>query len=258
MSVLVLLPPSEGKASRRRGTPVDVDSLSFPALTGARLHVLESLARLGCGDDALDVLGLGESLGREVARNWRWQVEPALPASALYTGVLYEALDLAGLGTSARRRAASRIVIVSAAWGALRPGDRVPPYRLAMGVDLPGVGRLAAHWRTHLEPVLTADATGVVVDCRSSTYVAAWRPRGDVAERTVAVRVLRDDAGRRSVVSHMAKRTRGLVVRHLVQRGGRDPLTPQRLADAVAEAFEVELGPPARDGSRVLDVVVRG
>lgn len=253
----MLLPPSQGKASRRRGTPVDVGALSFAELTDARMHVMESLARLGCGDDAFDVLGVGESLEREVARNSSWQVEPALPASVLYTGVLYEALDLAGLGTSARRRAASRIVIVSAAWGALRPGDRVPPYRLAMGVDLPGVGRLAAHWRTHLEPVLTAEATGVAVDCRSSTYVAAWRPRGDVAERTVAVRVLRDHGGRRSVASHLAKHTRGLVARHLVQRGGRDPATPQKLAGAVAEEFEVELGRPARDGSRVLDVVVR-
>jgi cytoplasmic iron level regulating protein YaaA (DUF328/UPF0246 family) len=74
----------------------------------------------------------------------------------------------------------------------------------------------------------------------------------------VAVRVLRDDGGRRSVVSHMAKHTRGLVTRHLLERGGRDPRTPQALADAVAERFEVELGPPARDGSRTLDVVVRG
>lgn len=126
-----------------------------------------------------------------------------------------------------------------------------------MGVDLPGVGSLAAYWRSHLRPVLDVEASGVVVDCRSSTYVAAWRPRGDVAERTVAVRVLRDDAGRRRVVSHMAKHTRGLVARHLVERGGRDPRNPQALADAVAEVFEVELGPVARDGSRVLDVVVR-
>lgn len=256
--VLVLLPPSEGKATRRRGRPVDVDALSFPDLTDARLEVLRALATVSADDDACAVLGVGESLHREVSTNGAWETAPALPASALYTGVLYDALDLAGLGAAGRRRAASRLVVVSAVWGALRPGDRVPPYRLSMGVNLPEIGPLAGHWRAHLDPVLTAEATGLVVDCRSATYAAAWRPRGDVAARTVAVRVLLDDSGRRTVVSHMAKHTRGLVARHLLERGGREPRTPHALADAIAERFEVELGPPGRDSSRVLDVVVRG
>ena len=56
----------------------------------------------------------------------------------------------------------------------------------------------------------------------------------------------------------MAKHTRGLVARHLVSRAGRDPVSPRGLAAAVGEAFDVELSAPARDGSHVLDVVVRG
>ena len=199
--VLVLLPPSEGKASRRRGPAVDVGALSFPELTLARVQVLESLAKASADGDALRTLGVGDSLADDVARNTRWRSRPTLPASALYTGVLYDALDLAGLPAAARRRAATRLLVVSAAWGLLRPGDRMPPYRLPMDVDLPGVGPLAAHWRPHLVPLLTGLATGLVVDCRSSTYAAAWRPAGAVATRTVAVRVVREHAGRRSVVS---------------------------------------------------------
>ncbi len=114
--MLVLLPPSQGKATRRRGTPVDPDTLSFPELTGARVRVLDALAQVSAADDALDVLGVGASLADDVWRNARWRTLPALPASALSTGVLYEALDLAGLPTAARRRAASRVVVVSAAW----------------------------------------------------------------------------------------------------------------------------------------------
>ena len=72
-----------------------------------------------------------------------------------------------------------------------------------------------------------AAGRGVVVDCRSSSYAAAWRPGPEVAARTVAVRVLREQDGARSVVSHMAKHTRGLVARALLQ-APRAPRTPSR------------------------------
>ena len=256
--MLVLLPPSEGKSSRRRGSSVDLGALSFPELTGPREQVLGALAQASGRPDALSLLAVGASLAGEVERNTRWRTEPALPASALYTGVLYDALGLASLPAGARRRAAARLLVVSSAWGLLGLADRVPPYRLSMDVDLPGPGRLAAFWRPHLTPVLASRAEGhLVVDCRSSTYAAAWRPTGAVAARTVAVRVLREEAGRRTVVSHMAKHFRGLVTRLLVAHAGRDPRTPEQLAGLVGNRFDVELGPAAHDGSRVLDVVVR-
>jgi cytoplasmic iron level regulating protein YaaA (DUF328/UPF0246 family) len=258
--VLVLLPPSEGKAMvTRRRRPVDLGALSWPELTDAREAVLARLADASARPDALELLGVGTSLAAEVERNTHLLHAPALPTSELYTGVLYEALDIARLPQAARRRAARRLVVVSALWGALRPNDRVPAYRLSMGTSLPGTGPLASFWRPHLaEPLQRAAGTGLVVDCRSSTYQAAWTPRGDVAARTVAVRALRDDAGRRTVVSHMAKHTRGLLVRHLLTRHGREPRTPQALAAAVSEAFCCELTAPAREGSGwTLDVVVR-
>jgi uncharacterized protein len=258
--VLVLLPPSEGKATvTRRRRPVDLGSLSWPELTAPRSTVLAHLAEVSARPDALTLLGVGPSLAAEVERNTRLLREPALPTSELYTGVLYEALDLGGLPPAARRRAGRWLVVVSALWGALRPSDRVPAYRLSMGTSLPGTGPLAAFWRTHLDGPLTAAAgTGLVVDARSSTYQAAWSPGGAVAARTVAVRVLRDDAGRRTVVSHMAKHTRGQVVRHLLTRDGREPRTPRALAAAVAEAFCCELTAPTREGAHwTLDVIVR-
>jgi uncharacterized protein len=258
--VLVLLPPSEGKATAtRRRRPVDLASLSWPELTAARSTVLANLAEVSARPDALTLLGVGASLAAEVERNLDLLREPALPTSELYTGVLYEALDLSGLPPAARRRAGRSLVVVSALWGALRPNDRVPAYRLSMGTSLPGIGPLAAFWRMHLDgPLSGAAGTGLVVDARSSTYQAAWSPGGAVAARTVAVRVLRDEAGRRTIVSHMAKHTRGQVVRHLLTRDGRDPRTPRALAAAVAESFCCELTAPARAGGHwTLDVVIR-
>jgi len=256
--VLVLLPPSEGKTGRTRGRPVDLDALSFPTLTDARLEVLTALAVVSSRGDGAAVLGVPEGLVAQVRRNAGWRTEPAVRVDRLYSGVLYEALDVAGLPAGARRRAARRLLIVSAAWGMLRPTDSVPPYRLAMDVTLPSVGPLATFWRPRLADVLPRLDDGLVVDCRSSTYAAAWRPTREVAERTVSVRVLSEAGGRRTVVSHQAKHTRGLVTRHLVSRPGPDPRCPHALAGAVGERFTVELTSGGSQGTHRLDVVLTG
>jgi uncharacterized protein len=242
---LILLPPSEGKTGRRRGKPVDLATLSFPELSETRRTVLEALAKLSASADAYDVLDVGPSLAGEVERNIRWGSEPAVPVSELYSGVLYDALSYGTLAPGAKRRANNRLVVVSAAWGALRMADRVPPYRLSGSASLPGLGPVAAVWRGVLDPVLTeAAGDGLIVDCRSSTYVAAWRPAGPLAGRWVSVAVVREQGGRRTVVSHMAKHTRGLVARHLLD-SGKDPRTPKGLRDLVGARWECEL---ARSG----------
>ena len=256
--MLILLPPSEGKAEARRGAPLDLDTLSFPGLRATRERVLHALAAAAAAPDPWAVLGLPATLAPQVARNARLHAAPAHAAERVYTGVLYDALDLRGLPPGARRRARASVVIVSALFGAVRPDDRIPAYRLAMGVDLPGIGPLAAAWRETLAPVLAGAAgDGVVVDCRSATYAAAWRPPREIAGRTVAVRVLREHDGQRSVVSHMAKQTRGHVARELLltrRRVGR----PQDVVAALAGSFVTELQPPARAGAGwTLDVIVR-
>jgi hypothetical protein len=63
--------------------------------------------------------------------------------------------------------------------------------------------------------------------------------------------------GERSVVSHAAKHTRGLVARHLLTRGGRAPRDAEGLTAAVAERFEAELAPAAPGRPRRLEVVLR-
>jgi cytoplasmic iron level regulating protein YaaA (DUF328/UPF0246 family) len=252
---LVLLPPSEGKAVGLRGRPLDLDALSFPQLTAVREQVLDALVDASAGPDALAVLGAPKGAAERVAANVDLRQAPTLRAAELYTGVLYDALDLGSLDGPGTRRAARRVVVVSALFGALRPGDRVPSYRLSMDVDLPGVGPLAAAWRPALDQVLPGAAgRGVVVDLRSSAYVAAWRPSGDLAERTVAVHVVRDGPGGRTAVSHMAKHTRGLVARHLLASGA-DPRTPDDLVDALAPAFVASIDEPRPGRPRRLEVV---
>ncbi|MEU8269030.1 peroxide stress protein YaaA [Sphaerisporangium sp. NPDC049002] len=253
--MLILLPPSEGKATRGRGAALDLGSLSFPALTSAREKALDALTALvqGPEDEAVAVLGLSPGQAGELDRNRRLRTAPTLPVSRLYTGVLYDNLGLGSLDARARRRAQRSVIVFSGLWGALRLSDRVPPYRLSMGVRLPPLGGLAAHWRSPLAEVLDAES-GMVVDLRSSTYAQAWQP----GSRATTVRVLRETDGTRSVVSHMAKATRGAVARSLVESGA-DPRSPQELAELLAGlGHETELGDPPRKGRPwTLDVVIR-
>lgn len=245
--MLILLPPSEAKWNRPRGRPADPSTWSFPELAPVRAQVARALAATSAGPDAARVLEVSPGLLGDLARNTRLDVLPATPAAQVYTGVLYDALDLASMDPAARRRANRWLVVISALHGALRPSDRITAYRLAMGVDLPGVGPLARRWRPALDGPLTAAAgRGVVVDCRSAAYVAAWRPGPELAARWVQVRV--------PGASHQAKHTRGLVARHLCLAGVAARSAPE-LAEVVARAFDTELHDSARRGGPwVLDV----
>lgn len=245
--MLILLPPSEGKAQRGRGHPLDLGRLSFPALTKARKQTVEGLVATSAQPDAVRRLTAPAGVVEEVRRNIEIQDLGTLPAERLYTGVLYDALDLASLEGPALRRARRWIVITSALFGAVRLTDPLPPYRLPICARVDGIGKLEPHWRPQLGPVLTkAAGGGVVLDCRSSSYVDIWRPTGDLTDRWVQVRVLG--------VSHWAKHTRGLVARHLCVAGSTARDVPG-VAGEVGAAFDVELHEPARPGKPwVLDV----
>lgn len=237
--MLILLPPSEGKTAAPTGTPARLEDLSFPGLTDARRHVLAAVREASSAQDAHAVLGVGPSLAGEVRRNLGLDVEPAAPAHRIYTGVLYDALGYDSMDPEQQRRARRWCVVVSGLWGAIGLGDAIPAYRLSMSVALPGAGRLSTYWRGHLaDPLAERAGDGLVVDCRSSTYAAAWAPP---SQRTAAVNVVQVRHGRRTVVSHFAKHTRGEVARHLVTRPGAPPGTPDALLTAVRERWTAEL-----------------
>lgn len=262
--MLVLLPPSEGKAASGRGAPLKPESLSLPGLAAARASVLDELVELCAADEAKaqQVLGLSDGLRDEIAKNARLRTSGTRPAGEIYTGVLYDALGLATLDAGARRRAGRSLLVFSGLWGAVRVGDRIPSYRCSMGVKLPGLGALGAFWRGPMESVLPEVAgDGLVLDLRSSAYASAWKPKGETAGRTATVRVLHsrtvDGVEKRSVVSHFNKATKGRIVRSLLEAGAA-PTSPAALVEALRDlGHVVEAEPPAKAGRPwSLDVVV--
>ncbi|SDZ28908.1 hypothetical protein SAMN05444365_10965 [Micromonospora pattaloongensis] len=262
--MLVLLPPSEGKAGAGSGRPLELETLSLPALNPARERALAALVTLCSQPDeesARTALGLSPGQRAEIPRNARLPEAPALPAARLYTGVLYDALDLGSLPPPARRTAQRSLLIFSGLWGAVRVNDRIPPYRCSATAKLPGLGALGAYWKKAMPAALAeAAGSGLVLDLRSSAYAGMWTPSGQIAGRTATVRVLHERAVNgvvtRSVVSHSNKATKGRLVRALLTSGSR-PRTPAQLATALRDlkyTVEEPATPPGRPAR--LDVIV--
>jgi len=217
--MLILLPPSEGKAKPEASEPMDLGSLVFAEKLGERREQVL---------DALD-----PSLRKA----------PAAPAAEVYTGVLYGRLELPKLS----KRARSRVLIASALWGFVRPDDRIPYYKFPPKTKLKGIGAPAAYWRPSLAEAMPDGAGELIIDMRSGAYSTFWKPQ---RATLLAVRAFTEQDGERKAVSHMAKAVRGDVARALLQAKTM-PKGPQDAA-AIADSagFAVELG----DGS--LDVIV--
>ncbi len=252
--MLMLLPPSEGKrAPGGRGRPVDLAELSFGELTGVRQRLLGGLVEASSRPDAAALLGVPPGAAAEVAANVHLLTAPARLVSDIYTGVLFQALDAGSLAPAAKRRAARRLVVTSALWGAVRWTDRIPTYRMPVCSRIPGTDeRLEPLWRAALDPVLAAAAGNApVIDFRSSSYLALWRPHGLAAERWVRVGA-RTRAG--VAISHNSKHTRGLIARALLESSA----TVRRVEDlpTVLSDYEIRLTQPPRPGAGwTLDVI---
>jgi cytoplasmic iron level regulating protein YaaA (DUF328/UPF0246 family) len=243
--VLIIVPSSETKRPPpARGRPVALDALSFPALTAMRTRVLDALVETSASPDAFSRLLVGPSLAEEVVRNTRLRGLPARPVLDVYAGTLHQGLDAATLSPAARRRASSRVVVVSALWGVLRPADRIPPYRLHVCARLLDMGPLEPAWRTVMPAVLAeaAGARGVILDLRSQSHQAMGLAAGP-GDRTVTLRVDAASGGRAGNV--FVKRARGQAARHLLESGA-NPRDPGALADVLGERWPVRLEPPVR------------
>src|ERR1700759_1240859 len=128
--MLILLPPSEGKTAPQTGPPVDLKALAYAGeLTEPGRKLLGALAALAelPLERAVSMLAVSKGQAGEVPVDAKLGSAPAAPAAEIYTGVLYERLRLPDLP----RRAQGRVLIASALWGVLRPGDEITHYRFS-------------------------------------------------------------------------------------------------------------------------------
>jgi hypothetical protein len=219
--LLLLLPPSEGKAEGGRRTARSDGSTGWTPRAGRfgrraavaelRERIVAALAGVGGGDGTLLGLKEGDLLDRARAANTSLVGSPTLPAWQRYTGVVWDHLDPATLDAAARRR----IVVVSGLLGVAAGDDPVPDYRLKMNVALPGVGKLSAVWSDEVSAAIArAGRSRVIVDLLPNEHRAAWAPPPGADHLRVE---LVDPSGRPG--GHFAKAAKGRLARALLIDG---------------------------------------
>ena len=227
--MLVLLPPSEGKAEApKRGRTLDLDALSFPGLTATRSAVLQALVDLASGprSAALGSLGLTAGQSSEVDRDLvifgsadsprraslhRRSLPVPGPCVAEPCGATTSTLPGGGGECRLRRGAAGR----SAA--------DVPSLDLGAAARA-AVARRAVAPRARLRPARGGrQAEGWCSTCDPGRTPPRGALSGPCTDAPSRVRVLQEarpgDPSSRSIVSHANKSTKGSVLRALLEDG---------------------------------------
>lgn len=251
----ILLPPSAGKTTKESTNHLQLEKLwQAEHLTQTRRQLIDDVQNTALLADAAQIFKLGPKNAHEISQNLEIYDAPALAAWQLYDGVLYEAAKFAqifsygacaqdgqgqgqgnqpqgsgqGQGGQSQadqsqglqRQLEELTLVFSALFGPVRLTDLITPHRLSGSVKLPGQGSVASIWSKALKELLTQQLSGhVVVDLRSSEYGAMYRPtRGsDCLLLNIGVAKVNPATGKRSVVSHWAKHTRGLLAGALLR-----------------------------------------
>lgn len=251
----ILLPPSAGKTTKESTNHLQLEKLwQEEHLTQTRRQLIDDVQNTALLADAAQIFKLGPKNAHEISQNLEVYDAPALAAWQLYDGVLYEAAKFAqifsygacaqdgqgqgqgnqpqgsgqGQGGQSQadqsqglqRQLEELTLVFSALFGPVRLTDLITPHRLSGSVKLPGQGSVASIWSKALKELLTQQLSGhVVVDLRSAEYGAMYRPtRGsDCLLLNIGVAKVNPATGKRSVVSHWAKHTRGLLAGALLE-----------------------------------------
>lgn len=238
----ILLPPSAGKTTKESTNHLQLEKLwQAEHLTQTRRQLINDVQNTALLADAAQIFKLGPKNAHEISQNLEIYDAPALAAWQLYDGVLYEAAKFAqifsygacaqdgqGQGGQSQadqsqglqRQLEELTLVFSALFGPVRLTDLITPHRLSGSVKLPGQGSVASIWSKALKELLTQQLSGhVVVDLRSSEYGAMYRPAcgGECLTLNIAVAKVNPATGKRSVVSHWAKHTRGLLAGALLR-----------------------------------------
>ena len=226
--MLFLLSPAK---SLNYDTPPQVSTHTQPLFTAESAALIDVL-KTKSPQDISSLMKLSDALsGLNVARYQVWSkkftAKNSKQSVLAFNGDVYEGLDAKTLSAAQLDWAQAHLCILSGLYGVLRPLDLMQPYRLEMGTPL-GTKKgsnLYQFWGSQISDYLNqraaADTSPVVVNLASEEYFKA------VDLKTLKARVVScvfedykngPTGGKFKIISFHAKRARGLMVRHAIDK----------------------------------------
>jgi cytoplasmic iron level regulating protein YaaA (DUF328/UPF0246 family) len=239
--MLILLSPAK---SLDYDTPPKLDFHTVPDMVKESSQLVDILRELTVPDVAT-LMDLSDKLaslnvGRFGAWKPRFTAKNSKQAVLAFNGDVYDGLSANSLSEAELMWAQDHLRILSGLYGLLRPLDWMQPYRLEMGtrLDNPRGKDLYAWWGTQIteaiNAVLRKDAQPLVVNLASQEYFKSVKPK--LLKAPLIDCVFEDwKSGQWKVISFHAKRARGLMARHIIQRRATEV---SQLLDFDAEGYQ--------------------
>lgn len=227
-------------------TPPHVATHTQPLFTRQSAQLIEVL-KTQTPQQISELMKLSDTLaGLNVARYQAWSpkftAKNAKQAALAFDGDVYGGLNAKTLSEAQLGWAQEHVCILSGLYGVLRPLDRMQPYRLEMGTPLatPQGKNLYQFWGSQISAYLNERAathtTPVIVNLASEEYFKAV-DRKALKARVVSCVFEEYKAGKYKVISFFAKRARGLMVRHAIEK---KLATVKKLESFNAEGYRFE------------------
>lgn len=235
--------------------PASVTRLATEPLNIDRAAELITTLRRQSAAQVARLMDLSPKLAQlNVDRYAAWQPEATAansrPALLAFDGDVYAGLDAGSLSTADLRWAQDHVVMLSGLYGALRPLDRLQPYRLEMGTALKTRrGKtLYDYWGDHVAQWLSAqlaeEQSPRIVNLASIEYAkVALRPALKAQVIDCVFEDWKDD--RYKIISFFAKRARGAMARHAIRTRARSPKALHNF-DADGYAYDAAASEPTR------------
>lgn len=256
---IILLPPSEGKTDATSKQKLDFKKLSFPELTKQRQELVTAVGLMANGPmaKARSALSISAKQDFEIERDQKLLTAPTGPAWSVYTGVLYDAIDVDSLNAKSKSKFESENFVVSALFGLINVTDQIPAYRLSGDTVVPKIGSLTKFWSESITQAIS-DQDSFAIDLRSGIYVKLGPTGKEIADQVVVPRIMQKmPKGAPKVVSHSNKATKGRLIRQLAQ-STKSVNSVSQLAEIAAKiAIDVTIVKPTKPGvAWGLDVIV--
>jgi cytoplasmic iron level regulating protein YaaA (DUF328/UPF0246 family) len=146
----------------------------------------------------------------------------------MFNGDVYQGLKAETFTESEFGIAQQKLRILSGMYGLLKPLDRIQPYRLEMGTNLPVARKknLYDFWKTKITARLNEEFSQteqkLLINLASNEYFGAIDTK-KLKARIITPSFKENKNGKYQMVSFFAKRARGLMSRFIIQNNISDP-----------------------------------